>query len=462
MINSLRGKLVLSYLGIALLTAVLIFVLIRVTADQRLKAFVQEQQISQLQEILTSWYETEGSWDGVEQYFLSQLHANDPLVVFTNNDIAQGKHGVVDLNYQVLIPYRAYWPGETLPTRFLTDAVPVVVAGQTVGWIVPDTIVGVVLSPDEQLFLQNTNRALLLAGGISVALALLTALVLARVLIRPIAALTQASELMAEGDLKQEVAIHSRDELGRLAASFNSMSQQVALSNERRRHLTAAIAHDLSTPLHIISGYVELILDGELEPTPARMNIIATELEQLGHLIRDLDVLALTDTNRLEFDLEPLLLSDYLPRVVASFQQMAVAKAIDLSLDIPEPVIGAVQIDRERMGQVLGNLLNNSLRHTPVGGAVQVALKQAGTQVIIEVVDNGVGIPDVELPFLFDRFYQVDKSRGQRGKIGLGLAISKGLVEAMGGEISVSSRGDRCGATFRVTLPIYEGGMGIE
>lgn len=455
--NSLRSKLILSYLSIALLTAALIFFFIRFTSTQRLKALVLEQQVNELQLEMILWYETKGSWDGFETYYiaLNPPPAGQPGP--TAGAPIQGKHGVIDAEKRVLIPYRSHQIGEIIPDRLIDGATAVVVAGKTVGWVVPDDFVGVVLNQEQQQFLEFTNRALLIAGAIAVAVALLTALILSRLIIRPISALTEASERMAEGDLKQEVTTHSRDEIGRLTASFNSMSQQVALSNERRRHLTAAVAHDLGTPLHIISGYVEMIQEETLDPTPKRMGIIATELAQLGHLIQDLDTLALTDTNRLETHLEPVALENYLPRFVDSFHPTASAKSIALTLDIQAESVPLVQVDQERMAQVLGNLLSNALRYTPEGREIWVVLKTADDRVQIEVSDNGIGIPAEELPFVFDRFYQVDKSRAERGKMGLGLTISKGLVEAMGGEISVDSQGEHCGSTFKVILPCITG-----
>ena len=287
MSTSLRTRLILSYLAIALLTATLIYLLIRLTSDQRLKTLVLEQQISEIEEQVAAWYQLEGGWSGFDIYFLS-LHPPKALRQNSDGDRRtrpDGAHGILDADRRVLIRYLDFRPGEVVPVALLADALPVEVDGATVGWIVPADRAGISLAGEESIYLQRTNQVVLVAGFVGVGVALVMGLGLARVLLRPIDALTQASERIALGDLNQRVPVYQQDELGKLASSFNSMSHEIALAHQRRRQLTADIAHDLSTPLHIISGYVEAIQDGELAPTAERMDIIAAELDHLRHLI---------------------------------------------------------------------------------------------------------------------------------------------------------------------------------
>ncbi len=454
--NSLRTRLILSYLAIALLTATMIYVLIRATSDQRIKTLVLEQQISEMEEQVTAWYALEGNWDGFEAYFKA-LHPPDAILAGSDSDRRtppDGAHGIVAADGEVLIRFRNFRPGERVPDAFLVDALPVVADGQTVGYIVPDDQTGISLAGEERVYLQRTNQVVFIAGAISVGVALVMGLGLARVLLRPITALTQASERMAQGDLEQRVPVYQQDELGKLATSFNSMSHEIALANQRRRQLTADITHDLSTPLQIASGYVEAIQDGDLAPTAERMAIIATELDHLRHLIEDLDLLAQTDTKTLKLQIEPLNLTDFLPQAVASFKPLAAERQIKLSLNnLPTPLL-FVRADRGRLTQVLGNILNNALRHTPAGGSIDVNVAWDEESAKVAVRDSGVGISAENLPRIFDRFYQTDEQRSRAGKMGLGLTISKGLVEAMGGGILVKSRGHNRGTTFVVTLPI--------
>lgn len=454
--TSLRTRLILSYLVIALLTATLIYLLIRATSDQRLKTLVLEQQISEMEEQVTAWYALEGSWEGFESYFKA-LHPPNAILAGSDGDPRtppDGAHGIVAADGEVLIRFRDFRPGERVPDAILVDALPIVVEQQMVGYIVPDDQTGISLAGEERVYLQRTNQVVLVAGAIGIGVALVMGLGLARVLLRPITALTQASERMAQGDLKQQVPVYQQDELGKLASSFNSMSHEIALANQRRRQLTADIAHDLSTPLQIASGYVEAIQDGDLAPTAERMAIIATELDHLRHLIEDLDLLAQTDTKSLTLQIEPLDLADFLPQTVASYESLAADRQIDLSLSKLLAALPIVRADRERLTQVLGNILNNALRHTPAGGTIDVDVAQDEDSAKIAVRDSGEGISAENLPRVFDRFYQTDQQRSRAGKMGLGLAISKGLVEAMGGGISAESQGHNRGTTFVVTLPI--------
>lgn len=503
--NSLRSKLILSYLAIAVLTAVAIYVLIQATSGQRLKALILEQQIVELQQQVASWYASEGTWNGFSDYFVA-LHpppvdaiaigegpggagaapplgaggpptgrgpgpgsggpgpgggpppppVDAPTTMEMDGAVqtqAIGMHGLVDADRRVLVRFRSYMPNEVVPEPVLSDAVPVEVQGETIAWIIPDSATGISLQSEETIYLQRTNQVVLGAGALAVVAALLMGMWFAQVLLRPIFALTAASEEMAQGKLKQQVAIHTNDELGQLAESFNSMSHQVAVSQQQRRQLTADIAHDLGTPLQIISGYVETIQDGTLAPTPERMGIIATEVGHLHRLIQDLNTLVQTDTQTLSLDLEPVALDEYLPRFVSSFKPLADEQKVALQLDTLPSALPQVQADQARLTQVLANLLSNALRYTPTGGNIQIAVRALADAAQIRVRDSGVGIDPSALPFVFDRFYQSDQARSSSGKMGLGLAISKGLVEAMGGEISAESPGQNQGATFVITLP---------
>ncbi len=450
MFNSLRLRLILSYLGIALLTATLIYLLIRLTSDQRFKTLILEQQLSEIEEQVLHWYEVERHWDGFESYFLSIYPPPTG-----RNGSPRADHGVVTADKQVIIRFRDYRSGDIVPNALLAEAVPVTLEQETIAWIIPADQAGLSLAGEETVYLQRTNQVLLIAGLIGVVVALVMGLGLARFLLRPIDALTQASQRMAQGDLEQRVPIYQHDELGQLAASFNSMSHEVALAHQRRKQLTADIAHDLSTPLQNISGYVEAIQHGELAPTAERMGIIATELDHLRRLIEDLDLLAQADTETLTLHIEPLNLTTYLPQITASFQPLADEQKIDMTLRPITDELSAIHADPERLTQVLGNILTNALRHTPTNGKIEIDVIPAQNQAQITIQDSGNGITADRLPFIFDRFYQTDQQRSRSGKMGLGLAISKGLIEAMGGEITAASDGRDQGSTITITLPYF-------
>ncbi len=271
--------------------------------------------------------------------------------------------------------------------------------------------------------------------------------------------LTVGTLALAGGQLGHQVPVRSRDELGKLAASFNKMSCDLARANDQRRQMTADIAHELRTPLTVITGYIEALRDGVLKPTSARFDAMYNEAQHLRRLVEDLRTLSLADAGELALVKQPTGVAGLLDRLSGAFAHQAERQGIALHVAIEES-LPPVQVDLERVLQVLENLLGNTLCHTPEGGEIMVSASAAGGPagnrggVKLAVRDSGDGIgPDV-LPRVFDRFYRGDPSRSQEsGGSGLGLAIAKAIVEAHGGEITASSAGLGQGSTFAVWLP---------
>ncbi len=309
------------------------------------------------------------------------------------------------------------------------------------------------LNPQEAQFLQRTNEALIFAmlGALLVALAI--GILLARTLTRPLQALTHAAQSITQGQLEQEVKVSANDEIGQLAVAFNRMSQEVARVNQLRRQMTADIAHDLRTPLTVISGYVESIRDGDLKPTPERFALIYSEIERLQNLVGDLRMLSMADAGELSLNPQSLSPKNLLERAAALFRHQAEGQNVAIQVkagdDLPN-----FRVDEARMIQVLGNLISNALRYTLSGGTIILAAQSFGDELEIRVEDTGVGIPEDELPHIFNRFHRGDKSRHtETGETGLGLAIVKALVEAHGGSVMAESKPGE-GTTIRLVFPI--------
>ncbi len=322
--------------------------------------------------------------------------------------------------------------------------------------------VSVDLTPQEKAYLERTNQALTLAALAAAALALVVGFLLARSLTRPLHALTEATEKMAGGELDQQVSITSHDEIGELAESFNRMSRQVARANRLRKQMTADIAHDLRTPLTVIAGYVESMRDGDLAPTPERLDTMYTEIERLQTLVQDLRLLAITDAGELRLNLAPLDPRALLERIARSFQFSARQKDIDLRLEA-DPDLPEINADEARLDRVLSNLVGNAIRHTPAGGVITIVATRKEGNFIVSVEDTGEGIPPADLPFIFDRFYRVDRSRtdAEGASSGLGLAIARALVEAHGGSLSAESEIGR-GTTHHGLPPRLERPGGLS
>jgi signal transduction histidine kinase len=264
--------------------------------------------------------------------------------------------------------------------------------------------------------------------------------------------LTAATQVVAQGELGHQVPVRGQDELGELAASFNRMSADLAHSAELRRQMTADVAHELRTPLSLIMGYTEALSDGKLQGSPETFDILHEEAQRLSRLVDDLRTLSLADAGELSLTRRLAAPQALLERAAAAHaaqaQQQSVSLQVEVEQDLPE-----VEVDPDRIAQVLDNLVSNALRYTPAGGGIVLSAVQQPGSLYIHVRDNGDGIDPEELPHIFERFYRGDKARQKReGESGLGLAIARSLVQAHGGSISATSE-PGAGATFTVQLP---------
>ena len=242
-------------------------------------------------------------------------------------------------------------------------------------------------------------------------------------------------------------------EIGELGETFNSMADDIQRAERQRLNPMADVAHELRTPLSNIQGYVEAMKDGIINPSDETLESIHQQVLQLNHLVEDVKLLSLIDAGALRLNFEKATVGDVLKRSVRGFVAKARSKEIRLNTEIAED-IPPVRMDTARILQVVDNLLENAVRHTPHGGEVTV---QAGIlapdEVFVAVQDTGDGIPDDVIDTVFDRFRRADPSRARAtGGAGLGLAIAKNLVVAHGGRIEAESRPSG-GATFRFTIP---------
>ena len=297
-------------------------------------------------------------------------------------------------------------------------------------------------------------------GGCGLALALpLLAVSLAvsayRRVATPLTSVMAAADAVAGGDLSVRVPETGAGEFGRLAQSFNRMTEELSHADQLRRNLTADVAHELRTPLHIIQGNLEGILDGVYEPTPDHLQATLDETRQLARLVDDLRTLSLAEAGQLPLRKEAVNLADLLADVATSFSGQVEARGVTLHLEsacLPPNL--TVFADAGRLDQVLGNLIVNAIRHTPAGGQITLSGQAAPGAITILVRDSGEGISPDDLPHIFDRFWRGDRARTHRGGVGggLGLAIARQLVQAHGGQIGVESALGH-GAAFTITLP---------
>jgi len=317
------------------------------------------------------------------------------------------------------------------------------------------------MGPDSEV-VRNTRAAvddaLLWAAGAAVLVAVALSVWLTRQVVSPVREMMLASREIAEGRYEKRVSLasdeRSADELAQLALSFNQMASQLELAENLRRELIADVSHELRTPLTAIKGYSEGLMDGVLPANNESFQQIRKEADRMQRLVADLQELSSVEAEGFAVHPRPLSLSG-LERALSKqlggqFEEKGVALRFEISPNFPD-----VLADEDRLMQILLNLLGNAMQYTPAGGRVQVSAARADGEVRVEVTDNGMGIAAEHLPLIFNRFYRVDKSRSRSGGgSGIGLTIAKGLVEAHGGRLWVTSEGLGKGSTFSFTLPI--------
>jgi histidine kinase len=306
-----------------------------------------------------------------------------------------------------------------------------------------------------QNFRSSFYEALAWAGMAALIVALLVSLFISRGLAAPLRSMTAASGRVAEGHYKERVPAGGSDELGQLATSFNTMAEKLEQVESMRRRLIGDVAHELRTPLTAIKGSMEGLVDGVLPASKPTFEQVGAEADRLSRLVDDLQELSRVESGTISLDLEPVSLAELSETVHKRLTGAYEARGVSLTFDLPS-TLPPVRADTDRLLQVLTNLLNNALHYTLSGGGVTLSGERHGHEVIMRVVDSGIGIPSEHLPYIFDRFYRVDKSRSRQagGGSGIGLTISKYLIEAHGGHIWAESAGEGQGSTFIFTLPL--------
>ncbi len=307
---------------------------------------------------------------------------------------------------------------------------------------------------------QAYQHATALSITVAITVAALTAFVvtayLSRRLQRSITEVSAAASAIAEGRYDIRVASPQLgDEFDELAAAFNRMAQRLQSVESTRRQLFSDLAHEIRTPVSVLEAYLEAVEDGVKTLDPPT---IAMLREQTGRLVRfAADAAALAQAEDAHAAITPgwVDAGELISAVSATVAERCTAKTITLTTRVGG-YTGRLWADRQRLTQVLGNLLDNALRHTPAGGHITLGAARKGSDVVFTVADDGEGIAAVHLPHLFERFYRADSARDRgRGGSGIGLAIVKALTEAHGGHVSVASRGPGQGSTFTVAVPIH-------
>jgi two-component system sensor histidine kinase BaeS len=464
-------RLLLSFLAVIFAGVLVVSYLANQAAAREVRAFMFRGGMTTeagLAQELAGYYRGRGSWQGVEAVLEDQSSMSSMM----------GQQMILtDAEGRVVANTAGARIGQTLPEADIASGAALEVNGARVGTLIAQggmrigdngMMGGASIDPGpdnaERDLLARVNRAIWLAALAAGGAALVVGGLLAYGLVRPIRQLTAATGAVARGDLAQRVAAKSNDEIGELAASFNSMADNLQKAEQLRRDMTADIAHELRNPLAILQGNLEAMVDGVIPPTPEDLQPLFDQTRLLTRLVDDLRTLALAEAGQLSLSRVLTDPARLVRSVVAQFAPQAEAKRItlraEMSADLP-----TLTLDSQRVEQVLGNLISNAIRHTPEGGRIECRVSRDKsstaphpTLVTFTVTDTGAGIPPEALPHIFERFYRVDRSRSRaEGGTGLGLAIAKQLVEAHGGRIWATSEINQ-GTTVTFTLPLVTSG----
>jgi signal transduction histidine kinase len=388
---------------------------------------------------LAAYYSANHSWEGAERVLMLQ----GPM---------QGMHNVrlvvVDANNFVVIDTTGDGTGKPFIPGPESRSIPIRTGGETVGQLV--TFAELRNGPEGPLLLA-VNRVLLLTAITAGVAGLAIALILSQSLTSPLRHLSAAMQRFARGERNLALPRPSGDEVGDLTRSFQGMMTEIHQQEILRKEMTADIAHELRTPLSVIRANLDALADGVYPLTKENLAPIRESTELLDRLIEDLRTLELADAGRLTLEKSEIDFSRLLRRIAARFSPRAesCSQKIEVACGMNLP---AAMADLQRLEQILGNLVDNALRHTPDGGVIRLSADADGAAVRIAVEDSGPGIPAGEIDRIFERFYRLDSGRARAdGGSGLGLAIARKLAEAHGGSLTAENRPGG-GARFTLRL----------
>ncbi len=301
--------------------------------------------------------------------------------------------------------------------------------------------------------LRYIDLSYIVTGLLGFILAFVLSYYLSNRISRPLSELTDATQHIAEGKYGKRVDICGYQEAEKLASAFNYLSENLARNETLRKNLIADISHELRTPLAAQRGYLEALEDGVIDFNLDSLEVLSRNNLLLSRLVEDLRQLALADAGQLELHPQALDVGKVLREAVSGFEHSLQEKGVRMVFSVPQG-LPEVHADRERLTQVIGNLVQNALAHSPQGGSIVLEVRREAEGVVVSVADQGPGIAEGELPMIFERFYRIDRSRAREsGGSGLGLSIARSLVEAHGGRMWAESEPGK-GTAISFTLPL--------
>lgn len=457
---SLRTKLSLSYVSVALISVLLISVLTNFLLEKHFKEYViqnQERKNREIVSLISQQYKPDGGWDAhvieniginaLEQGMIIRVVDSSGRAIWDatvhNNGLCQQMIAHMARNMSSRYPN---WKGGYAENKY-----PVTYNLNEVGRVEIGYYGPYYFNDNDLAFINTLNGLLVSVGVFSLFLSLLIGALMARRLSTPISKVINTARLISRGYFGDRVAVQSNTkEISMLTETINNLAETLEKQEALRKHLTANVAHELRTPLATLQSHMEAMIDGIWEPDAERLKSCHEEIMRIKRMVGDLEKLAKYESENLILNKTSFDVSELIKHIIQNFEMDFINNGLDVKFYGEEEVIFA---DKDKISQVMVNLLSNALKYTPEGGRVEVKVKGAEDITEISVKDTGNGIPEEDLPYIFERFYRADKSRNRlTGGAGIGLTITKAIVEAHKGKIQVQSKVNE-GTEFIVLLP---------
>lgn len=459
--RSIKTKLSAAILIIVLLTISMISFLSNYFINQQFTSYIARQQelrAQVIQSTLSQQYnKSTKQWNNeyIDSIGMFSLYEGYIIKVYDNenkilwdaqaHDMSLCNQIMNEISNRMKIKYPQI-NGEFISTVYHLDQDNVTIGSVSISFFGP-----FFLNDNEFQFLEALNTILISIGLISLLISLIVGHILAKRISNPILKTVEATKEIADGNYMIRLESETNTiELDMLVDSVNHLATTLETLEKLRKQLTQDVAHELRTPITILQSHIEAILEGIWEPTTERLQSCYDETIRIGKLVSDLENLAKIEDNNFNLDKSVFNLTELINKIVNNFEAELNNKNLKINIEGSDLFIYA---DQDRMSQVLVNLLSNAVKYSKDGGKIQIELLDYENSVGFRIQDDGIGIPENELSFIFERFYRADKSRNRlTGGSGIGLTIVKSIVEAHGGRIYVDSQIDE-GSQFTVVLP---------
>lgn len=457
---SLRTKLSLSYVSVVLISVLLISFITNLLLDKHFKDYVLENQERRSREIVTQvrqQYKSGGYWDieaignicinALEQGMIIKVVDSSGKIIWDarlhDNTLCEQMLTRMEKNMSSRYPN---WKG-----RYVENVYPITSNLNETGKVIIGYYGPFYFNDSDLTFINTINRLLIGVGIFSLILSLLFGSVMAKRLSTPISRVITTAQMISKGYFGGRVTEPSdTKEIAQLTETINNLAETLENQEALRRRLTADVAHELRTPLATLQSHMEAMIDGIWKPDAERLRGCHEEIMRINRMVGDLEKLARYESENLVLTRTSFDISELIRNIIQNFENDFANKDIDIRFTGEKEIIKA---DKDKISQVIINLLSNALKYTPQGGVVEVIVSGTDDAAEITVKDTGTGIPPDDLPHIFERFYRADKSRHRlTGGAGIGLTITKAIIDAHKGKIQVKSKVNE-GTEFIISLP---------